>query len=65
MICDNDLCIYWEDTRCILDSISIDSQGHCAEYLQTNFPESFLAFHRAQTLASLEESFVPPPDPRR
>ena len=42
MNCDNNYCIYADDGKCILDSISIDALGMCSECIFAEFDEEIL-----------------------
>lgn len=50
-ICYHNLCIYWKDNHCILDTIQIDALGMCTECIPITFDESYLKVKRKELLA--------------
>ncbi len=50
MKCENNLCVYQLNGKCILNKISIDSLGMCAECILPDFDE--------KTLNESKESFL-------
>ena len=42
MNCENILCIYQSNNKCILDSISVDSLGMCTECIYPNIDQEIL-----------------------
>lgn len=50
MNCNNDLCIYWKEDICILDSISINEIGLCNEYISVDIPSNELDKYRKKHL---------------
>ena len=54
MKCENELCVYQSGDECILRSISIDSQGMCADCILATLDDETLAAAKAKTLDQLE-----------
>ena len=50
MKCNNDLCVYWKEDACILDSISINEIGLCNEYISVDIPSDKLEEYRKKHL---------------
>lgn len=50
MDCNNDLCIYWKEDTCILDSISINEIGLCNEYISVDIPSDEMEKYRKNHL---------------
>lgn len=42
MKCENKFCVYWQEDACLLDEISLDSQGCCEECVYVNVEEEIL-----------------------
>ena len=42
MECENELCIYQRDDKCLLDKISLDYQGMCNECIYVSLDEAML-----------------------
>ncbi len=55
MECYNDLCVYWKEDNCILDSISINEIGLCNEYISVTVPTDKMNEYRENHLKSLRE----------
>ena len=55
MDCNNDLCIYWKEDTCILDSISINEIGLCNEYISVDIPSDKMEEYREKHLKRLNE----------
>lgn len=53
MNCDNLLCIYQSNERCILKNISIDSLGICTECIQVNLEDKQLEKAKRDLLTKL------------
>ncbi|WP_050697241.1 DUF1540 domain-containing protein [Anaeromassilibacillus senegalensis] len=53
--CAYDLCLYWKNGHCSLNSISIDNIGLCESYIQIYFTEEDLAQKRIEQLEQLEK----------
>ena len=41
-ICQNNYCSYWENGKCLLDSITVDENGMCIEFVYPEFPQEYL-----------------------
>ena len=50
MKCSNDLCVYWKEDTCILDSISINEIGLCNEYISVDIPSDAMEEYRKKHL---------------
>lgn len=50
MDCETTLCIYWQQGRCCLDEISIDSRGHCQDCIYVTIEEKELYQKRQELL---------------
>lgn len=53
LLCENDLCIYWQNERCILSNISLDTVGRCRECILVSLPEAKLKKLRGAALSEL------------
>lgn len=42
MHCENFFCIYWKESHCILNQISLDIQGSCQSCIYVNIDEHCL-----------------------
>lgn len=40
--CENDMCIYEKEGKCILDFIELDASGSCRECIQLNLEKTML-----------------------
>ena len=56
--CENKFCIYYEDGKCTMDSICINSQGICDTCLQVDFDEGELNLKRAKLLDQLQRQYL-------
>ena len=50
MNCENNLCVYWNNGKCILGEISIDASGVCADCIYVNIDENILKNARKKFL---------------
>lgn len=55
MFCENIFCVYWKEHQCILDSITINSQGICNEYIEVVIEEELLQERREKLLQRFED----------
>ncbi len=55
MKCNNDLCIYWKEDTCILNSISINEIGLCNKYISVYIPSDELDKYRKKHLRERHE----------
>ena len=46
MQCENNFCIYCDKSKCILDSISLDSLSMCTECIQIELDENILKIEK-------------------
>ena len=56
MECYNNLCVYWKQDTCILDSISINEIGLCNEYISVDIPSDKMEEYRKDHLQELCET---------
>ena len=56
MVCENDLCIYQKDGKCILREISIDGRGICAEFILPNIAKDILESVKKETIEVISSS---------
>ena len=54
MECENELCIYWQEGRCLLSRISIDSVGLCTQCIYPSFPPEVLERAKRELRERLE-----------
>ena len=54
MRCENGLCLYYDKGKCILDEISVDSLGMCAECMLVSIDEKIIEEKRREQLNMLE-----------
>ena len=54
--CENILCIYQSNNRCILDSISVDGLGMCTECIYPNIDKEILDHAKITLLKQYEKS---------
>lgn len=54
MRCENGLCLYYDKGKCILDEISVDSLGMCAECMLVSIDEKIIEEKRREQLTMLE-----------
>ena len=50
MICSNKFCIYWNENKCILESVSLDVLGCCESCIYIDIEESELKKYRNRLL---------------
>lgn len=50
MKCQNNLCIYWKNSMCILNEITLDERGICQECICVNISENLLKIERKSML---------------
>lgn len=50
MECENYFCVYQKDGKCILDSISLDTQGSCLSCIYVNIDDDVLEKEKAKYL---------------
>ena len=50
MRCENLFCIYWKDSNCILDEISLDIMGCCCSCIYVDIDEEMLRQKREELL---------------
>lgn len=55
MICENSFCIYWENDSCILDEVTLNSDGICESRIHVDIPESYLGKIREEQLEKIEK----------
>lgn len=55
MRCENGLCLYFENGKCRLDEISIDSLGMCADCMLVSIEEEIIEEKRREQLALLDD----------
>lgn len=55
MECENYFCVYQKDGKCILDSISLDTQGSC---LSWNIDDDVLEKEKAKILKRQEKYYI-------
>jgi len=55
--CENTFCIYYENGKCILDSICLDELGACTNMFYVSIEESYLASQRKKLLSKFEQLF--------
>lgn len=44
--CENSLCIYSKDKKCVLNSIVINDLGYCDAFTLVNLPEEIVEQHK-------------------
>ncbi len=54
MICENDLCIYWDANKCILDEIYLNNQGICESCINITIPKEDLNRWRKEQFEQIE-----------
>lgn len=52
--CRNDICVYWKDDACTLESIDINEAGFCDDYISVNIPSGELEHYRRKHLSDLK-----------
>ena len=52
-LCDNVLCIYWNNNTCALDSVTHDAIGVCTQGIHIDIDETYLDEKKAQMLKRL------------
>lgn len=52
--CENRLCVYYQDHRCLLESITLDILGQCEACLLIDLTDREIARARQRTRARLE-----------
>lgn len=55
MQCENNFCIYCEDGKCMLDSISLDAAGMCLACIHINIDEATLKAEKEKLLQKFHE----------
>lgn len=55
MQCENKLCIYCKEDKCILDSISVDALGMCADCIQVTIETELLERAKEDLLQKFHE----------
>jgi hypothetical protein len=53
MFCENKLCIYWEEDKCILEEVELDFQGKCTQCIYIDIDDEELEKYRKRTLSKL------------
>lgn len=56
MQCENNLCIYSADGKCILDAISLDAAGMCSDCIHVTIGEEALKAEKAKLLQKFHEN---------
>ncbi len=56
MNCEKIFCIYWQNQKCLLQSISIDTLGHCQDCIFIEIKEPKLEKKRAALRAELQQN---------
>ena len=46
MVCLNEFCIYQKENNCLLDTVELDSNGHCQECIYPNIPPQILEYEK-------------------
>ena len=59
MRCENNFCVYWKESNCILNEISLDIQGQCEDCIYIDLDENFLESKRNEKLNKLNKSKTP------
>lgn len=54
-LCENRLCIHFEDGKCTLNSVSLDELGFCSNMFQVNIKEEYLEFKRKKLLKKFQQ----------
>lgn len=54
--CSYDFCIYNDNKKSILDDISINGEGCCADIVLPNIPKEILDHYKLKTLKELEKN---------
>jgi hypothetical protein len=55
--CELVLCVYYENGKCILDSIEINSLGMCDACITVDIPEEYISEKRQALLKQFEEQY--------
>ena len=50
MQCENNICIYCDNYKCILDETSIDRLGMCAECIEIDIDDEIIQFKKKKLL---------------
>ncbi len=53
IFCENDLCLYWKQDHCILDTVHISLSGICEDCILITFPEKLKDSLRSEQILSL------------
>lgn len=48
--CDNDMCIYWKNNICSLDTILLDARGACTDCINITLDEELREAYREKLL---------------
>jgi len=56
MYCENELCIYWKDNKCICASIWLDELGLCRTGIHVTIEHDMIEKQRTIQLARLEQA---------
>lgn len=52
--CENIFCIYWENDKCLLNSVKLDIQGRCDSCIYIDIKEPTLKIFRKSHLNKIE-----------
>jgi len=55
--CENLYCVYWTESGCMLDEISLDLQGRCYECIYVSVTEEVMAKGRKKVLEHFEKEY--------
>ena len=50
MNCENNMCVYWNENKCMLEEISIDISGSCQDCIYVDIDEKILKAERKKFL---------------
>ena len=53
--CENELCLYFRERRCILDRVAVNELGYCDAFLLVQVPGEMLDSCRKRQLLKLEQ----------
>lgn len=53
--CENQFCLYWRNSRCLLSYLTLDNAGCCENCVFVELPEGQLKKAREMQLKKLEE----------
>ena len=54
--CENKFCVYYENSQCVLDSVSLDKLDICEQILIVSVEEELLVLKRKKLLEKFEQS---------